>query len=241
MNTKRIFVLAMMVLLCLPVWAMAEASPTIISDIPHYIDENGTVSVYITDESSVIWLQASSQGQTAWIGLDNSNAIFKAGSRFQVQWLNEQDAEWDLHYDKLDVKNASIGWLRMLDIGVLDPDGEKIYLLPERVSLYVQLEDNRDFSNLEVCYIKNGTDESFIENVISHDYPGSDTGKFVEFSTDHFSPYCFYIIGAFDGGALSQTGALPRTGDDSNMLLWSAFACISMFGIMILVRKRKEV
>lgn len=33
---------------------------------------------------------------------------------------------------------------------------------------------------------------------------------------------------------------LPQTGDNSNVILWSALACISLFGMMTLVRKRKE-
>ncbi len=33
---------------------------------------------------------------------------------------------------------------------------------------------------------------------------------------------------------------LPKTGDDSNVILWSALACISVIGMMTLVRKRKE-
>lgn len=33
---------------------------------------------------------------------------------------------------------------------------------------------------------------------------------------------------------------LPQTGDDSNVILWSALACISVIGMMTLVRKRKE-
>lgn len=33
---------------------------------------------------------------------------------------------------------------------------------------------------------------------------------------------------------------LPKTGDTSNVLLWSALSFISLFGMMVLVRKRKE-
>jgi len=32
----------------------------------------------------------------------------------------------------------------------------------------------------------------------------------------------------------------PKTGDNSNVILWSALACISVIGMMTLVRKRKE-
>lgn len=33
---------------------------------------------------------------------------------------------------------------------------------------------------------------------------------------------------------------LPQTGDDSNVILWFALACISLFGMTMLVRKKKE-
>ena len=38
-----------------------------------------------------------------------------------------------------------------------------------------------------------------------------------------------------------QEAELPKTGDESNVVLWSALACISLFGMMTFVRKRKEV
>ena len=34
--------------------------------------------------------------------------------------------------------------------------------------------------------------------------------------------------------------SVPKTGDNSNVILWSALACISLFGMTMLVRKRKE-
>jgi len=33
---------------------------------------------------------------------------------------------------------------------------------------------------------------------------------------------------------------VPRTGDDANLLLWSALACISLLGMMTLSSRRKE-
>lgn len=39
---------------------------------------------------------------------------------------------------------------------------------------------------------------------------------------------------------LPNVNDLPKTGDDSNVILWSALACISVISMMTLVRKRKE-
>ena len=33
---------------------------------------------------------------------------------------------------------------------------------------------------------------------------------------------------------------VPKTGDESNVILWSVLAAVSMLGMMALVRKRKE-
>ena len=43
-----------------------------------------------------------------------------------------------------------------------------------------------------------------------------------------------------DDGMAPGSDNLPQTGDNSNVLLWSALACISLFGMMTLVRKREE-
>ena len=236
MKINRIFVLALMALLvCLPVWTMAESM--YISDILHHIDEDGTVSVDINGESSVIWLKESSQGQSAWIGLDNSDQVFENGSQFHVRWLSRQDAEWDTYYSNLDDKDLPIDWMFMLELGVVDSNGEEIAEIDSAMkncSLYVQLDDNWDISNLEVCYIiSSGEDEFFHESVTQMDTPDG-IGKFVTFSTSHFSPYCVYHIGEYD------SSDLPRTGDQSNVLLWSVLACISMFGMMLIANKRKK-
>jgi len=34
--------------------------------------------------------------------------------------------------------------------------------------------------------------------------------------------------------------SVPKTGDESNVILWSVLAAVSMLGMMALVRKRKE-
>jgi len=48
------------------------------------------------------------------------------------------------------------------------------------------------------------------------------------------------VICAVHGASCGVAVDLPQTGDESNILLWSALACISVIGMMTLVRKRKE-
>lgn len=233
MNIKRSFAIVLMaVLLCLPMWAMTE-SIKYIASIPHYYDADGTVSVDI-DDSQMIWLQASSEGKTAWIGLDNSKQTFKNGSRFHVRWLSEKDNKWSDYYGNLDYKSKSIDWMCMLELGVEDPDGDEIPYPTNYIDLYVQLEDHWDISSLQVCHVNPGVDEAFHESVTQKQTPAG-TGRFVTFSTDHFSPYCICCnIGEYD------SNELPQTGDESSILLWSALACISLFGMAMLARRRKE-
>jgi len=232
MNMKRIFSLALTtLLLCLPMLAMAE-SVKCINDIPHYYSTDGTVSVDISD-NQITWLQESSQGQIAWIGLDNSEQVFEDGSQFYVRWLSRQDTEWDTHFGNLDDKNKPIDWMCMLELGVVGSDGN-IESIENKISLYVQLEDNWDTDNLQVCYIAPEKDETFNEYVALMQTPDGMMGRFVEFSTNHFSPYCVYNIGKYD------SSELPKTGDNSNVILWSALACISMLGMVMIACKRKE-
>jgi len=48
---------------------------------------------------------------------------------------------------------------------------------------------------------------------------------------------------AFDSSTIlhfEKGPELPKTGDESNVILWSALACISLFGMATLIRKKKE-
>jgi len=60
------------------------------------------------------------------------------------------------------------------------------------------------------------------------------TPKGLRIVTNSFSPF------ELSWDEVPEVTELPKTGDNSNVILWSALACISLFGMTMLVRKRKE-
>ena len=123
------------------------------SGIKHYVDTNGTTSVEVS-ENGMIWLREESEGTAAWYGLDNTSGIFKKGSRFYVQWLNENDhPEAFANIDsntKAEVEDDN-GWL--FKVGVIAPDGTRYEKLDEKVDLYVQIGDDWDRDDLAALHI----------------------------------------------------------------------------------------
>jgi len=204
------------------------------NDIAHYVAENGTVSVNI-EGPDMIWLRESSQGQTAWFGLDNSNGTFEEGSRFHVQWMSKEDGDWNNHYNNLDdYIQKSIEHLWMFELGVSKPDGTEIHVFDEPVSLYVQLGDNWDIDDLHACYINQGIDEKIVVNTMQSDEAGI-SGTLGVLSLTHFSPYAIY-----DTADISSAGQPPRTGDPADIVAWAALASLSMLGTLIMTYRWKK-
>lgn len=161
------------------------------SGIKHYVDTNGTTSVEVS-ENGMIWLREESEGTAAWYGLDNTSGIFKKGSRFYVQWLNENDhPEAFANIDsntKAEVEDDN-GWL--FKVGVIAPDGTRYEKLSEEVDLYVQIGDDWDSDDLKGFYITLENDESVPVRYGTTTYPEG-TDEFGIMSLSHFSPYFIY-------------------------------------------------
>ena len=161
------------------------------SGIKHYVDTNGTTSVEVS-ENGMIWLREESEGTAAWYGLDNTSGIFKKGSRFYVQWLNENDhPEAFANIDsntKAEVEDDN-GWL--FKVGVIAPDGTRYEKLDEKVDLYVQIGDDWDRDDLAAFYISQGEDENIPVRYETSDYPEGED-EFGIMTLSHFSPYFIY-------------------------------------------------
>ena len=161
------------------------------SGIKHYVDTNGTTSVEVS-ENGMIWLREESEGTAAWYGLDNTSGIFKKGSRFYVQWLNEEaHPEAFANIDektRAEVENNN-GWL--FKVGVIAPDGTRYEKLSEEVDLYVQIGDDWDSDDLKGFYITLENDESVPVRYGTTTYPEG-TDEFGIMSLSHFSPYFIY-------------------------------------------------
>lgn len=140
----------------------------------------------------MIWLREESEGTAAWYGLDNTSGIFKKGSRFYVQWLNENDhPEAFANIDsntKAEVEDDN-GWL--FKVGVIAPDGTRYEKLDEKVDLYVQIGDDWDRDDLAAFYISQGEDENIPVRYETSDYPEGED-EFGIMTLSHFSPYFIY-------------------------------------------------
>ena len=165
--------------------------------IKHYVNAEGMTSVEVT-ENGIIWLREESydpnlgRNTAAWYGLDNTSGIFKKGSRFYVQWLNERehpDAFENIDEETRAEIDSNRGWL--FKIGVIAPDGTRYEKLSEEVDLYVQIGDDWDSDDLEGFYITLENDESVPVRYGTTTYPEG-TDEFGIMSLSHFSPYFIY-------------------------------------------------
>ena len=165
--------------------------------IKHYVNAEGMTSVEVT-ENGIIWLREESydpnlgRNTAAWYGLDNTSGIFKKGSRFYVQWLNERehpDAFENIDEETRAEIDSNRGWL--FKVGVIAPDGRRYEKLSEEVDLYVQIGDDWDKEDLEGFYITLENDESVPVRYGTTTY-SEGTDEFGIMSLSHFSPYFIY-------------------------------------------------
>ena len=166
------------------------------NDILNYVSEDGTTSAEVTGDK-MIWLKEESYGSHAWYGVDNSEGVFKQGSRFWVKWINnESDAEeWKENYEKLDEKHKSAvdsSKLWIFQVGVTDPDGNAYTQLDKNVKLYIEIGEDWDKDDIVAVFISGETDEiidvSYLTNM---SYPEGDS-EFAQLTLKHFSPYAIY-------------------------------------------------
>lgn len=74
--------------------------------------------------------------------------------------------------------------LKIYDIFVLDPYGEKITEFGDYATLYIQIPDNYDEKDLKAIHINEDKDQEFDEWIET-----IDGKKYLVFNTNHFSPY----------------------------------------------------
>ena len=193
----------------------------------HYVDDEGKTSVEV-DKYGMVWLKETSDGTSAWYGIDNSKGVFRIGSRFWVMWLSEKEnpETYKKYWDMLDEDHKRAmesinGWIFL--IGVTDPDGEEYEKFSENeagetdeekvVPTYVQIGDDWDEDELVGVFISETEDEdietTFVDNF---EFPeGFDT--FGKMMLRHFSPYFIY-----DEFTDEERRALEGNDDETNVL-----------------------
>lgn len=155
----------------------------------------GTSSIEIED-NQMIWLKEESSGISYYIGIDNSEGVFKKGSYFWVRVIDKDidDVEWTKNYNNIDeetTKKTNEDKLVIFEIGVTNTEGEEYINLDKSVKLYIQHPDDWTEENIKCIYISDNTDERIKTQITELDYVGG-RDKFTTFTTNHFSPYAIY-------------------------------------------------
>lgn len=164
----------------------------------YWVDEDGTTSARITKGKN-IWLKETSDGSSAWYGIDNTNNVFTEGSRFWVKWLGREDdkEEWDKYYEQLDdeyKKKVEDDKLWIFLCGVTDTAGNEYETLTTPINLYIQLGSDWDKEDIQSVFISEAIDEpvesiDYVKNL--KDFP-TQTGEYAKLKLKHFSPYAVY-------------------------------------------------
>ncbi len=219
--------------------------------VTYYVDENGKASAEVGGNGR-IWLNTKADGSGIWYCIDNSNGLFRTGSRFYVQVIDDISK----YYDKIGSEykdKIEDGKLTIFLIGVTDPDGNEYTTLDSDLTCYVKIDPNWDKDKLSAIFI-NGemTEKIDVEYAGTIEGPSSED-KFAKLVIKHFSPYAIYQAKSNDAEVTQMdTNANSINTNDSNLKnslatgenfnyvyilsLWAA-SIIALSGIVILKRK----
>ena len=221
--------------------AIAEKSFEIISESSSKNIEisYGKTSTEIT-EYGMVWLKETSDGTSAWYGIDNSDGTFKIGSKFWVKWLSPKidREEFEEYYNKLDaehknkVDNNNL-WIFLT--GVTDPDGNEYTNFYGNLNYYIQIGEDWDKDDINVVFINDNKD-SVLD--VSYDILLSPEGKdeFAKVIMKHFSPYAVYDEKDEIKSSNVSKSALIKTGESVSKLTFMFY--ISLFLVAFLNRKK---
>ena len=219
--------------------------------VTYYVDENGKASAEVGGNGR-IWLNTKADGSGIWYCIDNGNGLFRTGSRFYVQVIDDISK----YYDKIGSEykdKIEDGKLTIFLIGVTDPDGNEYTTLDSDLTCYVKIDPNWDKDKLSAIFI-NGemTEKIDVEYAGNIEGPSSED-KFAKLVIKHFSPYAIYQAKSNDAEVTQMdTNANSINTNDSNLKnslttgeninyvyilsLWAA-SIIALSGIVILKRK----
>lgn len=167
-------------------------------DHRYWVDNDGTTSARIV-KGERIWLKETSDGSSAWYGIDNTNNTFQEGSRFWVKWLGKEENkdEWNEYYEKLDDEHKNKVEDKKLWIflcGVTDPEGNEYKEIATPTNLYIQLGSDWDKDDIQAVFISDAIDEPVESIEYINDFKDSPTGTgdYAKLKLKHFSPYAVY-------------------------------------------------
>lgn len=185
------------------------------NDIINYVDESGKTSAEITG-NEIIWLKETSENSSAWYAIDNSDGIFKPGSKFWVKWLSPKinKKEFYEYYNKLDKehkKQVEKNKLWIFLTGVTDPDGNEYTNFDKNINYYVQLGEDWEKNDIKAVFIDNYKDDVLEVSYENLEFPEGKS-EFAKLSMKHFSPYAIYDndknISNINSGVISKVPTL---------------------------------
>lgn len=212
--------------------------------IVNYVDEHGKTSTEI-NEYGMIWLKESSDGSSAWYGIDNSDGTFKIGSKFWVKWLSPKidRKEFEEYYNKLDDEHKNKVdknnlWIFLT--GVTDPDGNEYKNFYGNLNYYIQIGEDWNKDDINVVFISDRKDSILDVSYATLEYPeGKD--EFAKVVMKHFSPYAVYDedkdkvrLSNVSKSASIKTGEISKA-SELTLMIW-----ISLFLVASLNRKQKN-
>ncbi len=167
-----------------------------------FVSDTGTTSAVMKpsneDENKIVWLREESDGTAAWYGFDNSEGALPEGSVVSVSWLDEDEADFQEHYEKLDdeyKKKAEDGKLWLFDLEACNSSGDAIHEFEgdKQMQVYVELGNDWDVDDIEALFVADGKDERINARL---DKTEDETGhkQYAVLTLDHFSTYVIYGV-----------------------------------------------
>ena len=218
----------------------AESSESIIESSPKNSKISyGKTSTEIT-EYGMVWLKETSDGTSAWYGIDNSDGTFKIGSKFWVKWLSPKidREEFEEYYNKLDeehknkVDNNNL-WIFLT--GVTDPDGNEYTNFYGNINYYIQIGEDWDKDDINVVFISGNKDSVLDVSYVTLECPEG-KGEFAKVVMKHFSPYAVYDEKDEIKTSNVSKSASIKTGESVSKLTFMFY--ISLFLVAFLNRKK---
>ncbi len=127
--------------------------------------------------------------------------------------------------------------VQILDIYFENAEGEETKVNVTMV-VTVPVPEGWDPANIAVYYVNSETGEMVdMKAVVSED------GKYVSFTTNHFSHYALVQKAESSAGdAVPQPDpTVPQTGDTNNVALWGTLMAVAMVAAVVLVDKKRKV
>ena len=173
-----------------PSWVGPEDHEMTRSGVTYYVSDDGTAAASVVS-NGITWVfgEDSDHRTGAWFGVDNSDGIFQLGSRFYVRWITKagDPEEYEECLNRIDMETMSKlkDGICFFEVGVESPDGNEYTVLPQKVSLFVQLGSGFDKDNFTFLYLNADSDES-VPTSFAYIQSPEGPGDFAEVDVTHF-------------------------------------------------------